>query len=913
MSRSARSCIVIGDLIDEDCAEVPAAIAGIAEKLAATKGGATLLCVPSSQGNLAEHLRQTLHEKYAIDLVLIPPASELLPGLDSPTKRSIATYHYLRQQHFHTVYFALEGGLPYYSLLARETGVYKTFPQIHVIAQSPIVWTSEAEKRFLQNTGQVTIAHMEKYCVETSDGLICSSNAILTWMRHKEWKLPANTAVIYPPIPCTWRQPDNAPAASANKTNELVFLSGPEYHKGLTLLCDALDNVAKDPPASLTVTMIGHFGRILGEHTGGMLLRRARDWPFELKLLPHMPAWECLSYLRASGALAVFPAYASSTNLWISACLEQSLPFVATNVGSTAELLSMESQATCLSEPTAKSLAQRIVEAVRSRTPRATPSSHWIESGDAWARHFAAIAAADQVKQIDASMAAVPDKQPLVSVVLVHHDRPRYLVQAIASIEQQDYQNLELILVDDGSTLADSHSTLEALESPFGKKGWKILREKNRYLGAARNTGVRAAKGAFILFLDDDNALFRSAISTLVRAAYTSGADICTCFRKTLYEENIPTSERSGFIQYTVLGDSLDIGFIENSFGDATALIRREVFDKVGYQVELFRRTGEDWEFYARAVLAGQKLRLVPEPLYWYRSSTRGMLRNSHWYDNHQPTLETFRKYGFRGLDHLYHLALSSHVSRWDIDRLHDNLFFSPWDSKFLQLCELEPESNEALDLLAEIAVLEGRPETASGLRARVRQCAGSGDAPASLKTSLSEISPPEANTDRRAGMSARPRAFECSPEDFACARLGVSHPSELPLMLFPREGGLFLRPSEMGPVTAVLDDCFPPFARRAVGFVEIAHEEASPFDFAMALTRSDQIADWSSEAPANCIAFSGWCRVADRFRLHEISLEMKQLAAISFTVNLAIRLPRTSNVSPSNAFWRKLVFEWDQ
>jgi hypothetical protein len=320
------------------------------------------------------------------------------------------------------------------------------------------------------------------------------------------------------------------------------------------------------------------------------------------------------------------------------------------------------------------------------------------------------------------------------------------------------------------------------------------------------------------------------------------------------------------------------------------------VFDAIGYQIELFGRTGEDWEFYARALLKGQKLRLVPEPLYWYRSSVRGMLRNSHWYDNRQPTLETFRQHGFQGLEYLYHLALSSHVERPDMDHLRDNLRFSPWDSRLLKLSDLEPQSAEALDLLAEIAASEGHPETAANLRGQACR-----DEPAARAA------------DRQARTSAGPRAIECSPQDFARARLGNSYPSELPPLLFPREGGLFLRPSGMGPVTVVLDHCFPSFARRAVAYVEIAHDEASPFDFAMALTRSDQTADWSSDIPSNCIAFSGWHRVEDKFKLHEIALEMEQIAMIPFTVNLAIRLPAASSASPSNAFWRKLVFEWDR
>ena len=142
-----------------------------------------------------------------------------------------------------------------------------------------------------------------------------------------------------------------------------------------------------------------------------------------------------------------------------------------------------------------------------------------------------------------------------------------------------------------------------------------------------------------------------------------------------------------------------------------------------------------------------------------------------------------------------------------------------------------------------------------------------------------------------------------------------ASSPSSrpIPLLLYPPEGGIFLRPSKAGPVVAVLERTFPPFARQVIGYTEVAHEEASPFEFAMALSQPGQPADWRTEMPGNCLEFSGWKRVDEKFQLHEIALENRQLTKAALDVNLAIRLPRRSEPSPANAYWRKLVFAWDQ
>ncbi|WP_119389761.1 DUF6212 domain-containing protein [Taklimakanibacter lacteus] len=1082
-----RLCIVATCLPGRDRTENSAAIAGIAQKFASTGDIVSLVWVPDpallvdNNAKEIEEFRKSLFETSLINLALLPPSRDLAPEGTTRPKQSIAVYHYLREQQFDAVYFMLEGGLGYYSLLAVETGVYKDPPQFHVIVQSPTVWKAESNKSFLTNVEQVACAHMERYCVEQCGSLICTSKAVLSWMQHMDWKLPADAVVMMPVLPNEWLLPDRRPGEPVEWATELVFCAGHEYHTGLTLLCDALDKVTGKVPNDLVITVVGSFDQILGEHSGGMVLRRARNWPFEVKFLPHVSPRECLAYMHARKALAVFPAYASATNMWVTGCVSTQLPFIATAVGSIPEILAPECHPDSLCEPSPTSLAQKIIDAVTTGSPKIVPSAALRSSSDDWVRHLDAVAAGAGERK--PRSAPENTTSPLVSVVLVHHDRPQYLLQAVKSVEQQDYENLELILVDDGSRLAESRVALDALEPSFTKRGWKILREENKYLGAARNTGVRAAKGDYVLFLDDDNALFTSAVSTLVHSMASSSADICTCFHRTLYGETIPVREEAGYIQYITLGGSLDLGFIENSFGDASAMIRREVFDKIGYQVELFGRTGEDWEFFARAVLADMKLRVVPEPLYWYRSSTRGMFRNSHWYDNRLPTFETYKKHGFKGLEYLYHLAFSAHISRSEVYGLRDNLRFSPSDAQFLHLCDLRPGSDEALNLLARIAASEGRPSTALSLLAQSQQqdsfanavkvlrsdseiekavaelnsgvpyetllggrdlrmftvptprspnvspsfylesdpdrlyleargqisvatlpagcppatigvsltvafdqpivesaeilvmivpmnldpalaIAGAGRKPGAgssgwcllslpnesreVEARLSEPSSSAMNlviavrpVSRDGGRSAtacfsniklrrllgaeqttrprsrvlqtRQRAREFTPEDYAHAKLVTNHPSTLPTLLFPREGGIFLRPNTKGPVVAVLSDSFPPFARRLIGYVEIAHEEASPFEFAMALTRPDQLADWRTETPRNCHEFSGWKRVTEKFQLHEIVLENRQMAKVPFDLNLAIRLPKGSSPAPANAFWRKLVLTWDE
>jgi O-antigen biosynthesis protein len=381
-----------------------------------------------------------------------------------------------------------------------------------------------------------------------------------------------------------------------------------------------------------------------------------------------------------------------------------------------------------------------------------------------------------------------------------------------------------------------------------------------------------------------------------VRSMEASDADICTAFHTTFYEEHVPADESLGYVQYFPLGGGggLDLGLIYDTFGDANAMVRREVFDRIGFQIEDYGYAHQDWEFFARAALAGLKIRVIPEPLYWYRSSPKSMFRASHWYENVQPILAAYRKHGFAGLEYVYHLALSANTATSEKESYKGSLYYSVSNERHLELAKLDPESDEAISMLAEIAAAEGRDETALSLsgqhgREGIRQPRG--------------VSP----------LHQR-RAREWTEAERRSARLVTKYPSLLPLLLFPpHPEGLFLRPSAEGNVVATLSWVFPPFARGVVATVEIAHEEASPFEFAMALSRPDEVLRWAGDQPPGCLAFSGWLKVDRPFKLRELSMEMKALVRMHLSINLAVRLPEGSEPSPANAFWRKLVITWDR
>ncbi|MBI4259617.1 MAG: glycosyltransferase family 2 protein, partial [Actinobacteria bacterium] len=86
---------------------------------------------------------------------------------------------------------------------------------------------------------------------------------------------------------------------------------------------------------------------------------------------------------------------------------------------------------------------------------------------------------------------------PLFSVIVPTHGRPAYLAEALASVAAQTIEDWEAVVVDDASP--------EPVEVPDDPRFRLVRRDENGGPGAARNSGLAAATGRYIAFLDDDD------------------------------------------------------------------------------------------------------------------------------------------------------------------------------------------------------------------------------------------------------------------------------------------------------------------------------------------------------------------------------------------------------------------------
>lgn len=137
---------------------------------------------------------------------------------------------------------------------------------------------------------------------------------------------------------------------------------------------------------------------------------------------------------------------------------------------------------------------------------------------------------------------------PLVSIIVPVYNVKPYLSRCVDSLLGQSYQNMELLLVDDGSTdgseaLCDEYAAQDARV--------RVLHKKNGGLSDARNAGVDAAKGEYLSFVDGDDWVSPYYIENLYRALEQAGADFSTSCFEEVFEgqpmQSVPTERLEAF------------------------------------------------------------------------------------------------------------------------------------------------------------------------------------------------------------------------------------------------------------------------------------------------------------------------------------------------------------------------------
>lgn len=219
---------------------------------------------------------------------------------------------------------------------------------------------------------------------------------------------------------------------------------------------------------------------------------------------------------------------------------------------------------------------------------------------------------------------------PLISVIIPIYNGKDYLSKCVDSVLAQTYQNLEIILVDDGSTDTSGHQcNFYAAQD----KRVQVIHQKNAGLSAARNAGINAAKGRYISLIDSDDWVAPQFIQTLYTLTAKYQAPLAVVGRYTVFAEGtrqkkmLPNGKTLEII-HTDKGNfdtrqALQMTFAPYGYFVTNKLFDRELFKQILFPVGLLY---EDlWLFY-RLFQYINKVVVCDTPLFYYNRLNKNSL-----------------------------------------------------------------------------------------------------------------------------------------------------------------------------------------------------------------------------------------------------------------------------------------------
>lgn len=221
---------------------------------------------------------------------------------------------------------------------------------------------------------------------------------------------------------------------------------------------------------------------------------------------------------------------------------------------------------------------------------------------------------------------------PLVSVIVPVYNAERYLERCLKSIAIQEYTNLEIIIVNDGSVDQSKH-----IIDDFAIKDKRVVvfNKNNGGASSARNKGIKAANGEYIAFIDADDIIHKTYIYNLTSDLIKSGADIVTtsAMVMNLTDDEFLSLEydkSATYREYTPSQALLALykGTLEKGI-NGQQMFRRSLIKHHNLQYDSTMTIREDFNYLARAIVKSNKVVLDNRDMYYYRLNETSALHTA--------------------------------------------------------------------------------------------------------------------------------------------------------------------------------------------------------------------------------------------------------------------------------------------
>ncbi len=229
----------------------------------------------------------------------------------------------------------------------------------------------------------------------------------------------------------------------------------------------------------------------------------------------------------------------------------------------------------------------------------------------------------------------------LVSIIVPIYNKEKYLGRCLTSIQNQTYTNLEIILVDDGST---DDSLLICEKYAHKDSRIQIVKKRNGGVSSARNCGLSKKTGEYIGFVDPDDWIELTCVEEMLDCLEKNKADIVYCKEANIYESNGSRIVEGDETGKAIVFPREEFSWVDSRISRAVvwgALYKESIIDNLHFAEDL--SIGEDVLFFAQAIKKANVIVKLDKALYNY-SRNEDSVTSAIWSEKRLCEIEARRR-----------------------------------------------------------------------------------------------------------------------------------------------------------------------------------------------------------------------------------------------------------------------------
>jgi len=473
------------------------------------------------------------------------------------------------------IHFPDNVGLGATALLLRSAGLAFQNTQMVVTVHGPTRWHRHGN--LVQWTESEALgSELEATSIELADAVVCPSDYISKWCKAR-YTRPAPPIVVPNSLTGEGRRFGRGPR-ELRPIRKIVFFGRIEVRKGIDRFIAAINRVIARGVSDFEVVFLGSF---VSYFPLSELERRTESWPCQMRILENYTSHDAVDLLRTEDCIAVMPSRLDNSPYCVFECLDNAVPFIATDVGGTAELIHENDRARVLVSGDPEEIAEKLVDALQNgAAPAAMSFDPTLADIDHLALH------GNLVDKARASRGQPARRSHSKASVIVYGPKADVAAPPLAEwLGRLGGASVEVMwCIGRGpDTEADWYGNANAL-----------------------NDAARSASHERLFFCHTSALPDPDALTALLTAMDETGADATVCGYRFQSADGISES-------VAVFAAPAELSTKQNIYGARLSLVRKTTFlEAGGFSDEPSAIGIMEWEFLNRLKAAGRRIIGIP-------------------------------------------------------------------------------------------------------------------------------------------------------------------------------------------------------------------------------------------------------------------------------------------------------------